>query len=130
MLLAYDRAVEREGKLTQTPQQILNSRTSAYLHACTKVLEVSATMATKYLLDGSLHYCSHSFETVFCSSIIAHYDDKPYQVTMVPDNPNGCDSATQRSYKASVPKFFDYVFRGEGIFDDMLITTSCLRTPA
>ena len=119
MLLAYDRAVEREGKLTQTPQQILNSRTSAYLHACTKVLEVSATMATKYLLDGSLHYCSHSFEPVFCSSVIAHYDDKPYQVTMVQDYSDSCDSTTQRSYKASVPRFFDYVFRGEGMFDDM-----------
>jgi len=64
--MAFDRAAAREGALDRpSPQQILNSRTAAFVHASTAVTEASVTMAAKWLLDGSLHCCSHAFFKIF-----------------------------------------------------------------
>ena len=116
IMLAHDRAAARMGQLVQSPRQILNSRTASYLHACTRVQEVSVTMAAKYLLDGSLHYSSHSFEKVYVNNIIAFYDKTGFTVSMVPDAQETQHTTRPRGYKAVVPQFLDYVLR-----DDMIL---------
>ena len=111
-MMAYDRAAAREGLLgSLTPQQRLNSRTASFLHAATRVVEVGVTMAAKYLLDGSLHYCSHSFFKIFIHNLINCLDRKEYTVAMTA-------SPTTSNYNASTPKFIDYAFRGDGVLDD------------
>ena len=118
IMLAYDRAVAKEGSLVQTPRQILNSRTASYLHACTRVQEVSVTMAAKFLLDGSLHYASHSFEHIYVNNIIAFYDKSGFTVSMVP-TAVGAQAASRRTgYKAAVPQFLDYVLRDDDVLPD------------
>jgi len=112
-MMAYDRAAAREGRLDSLrPQQILNSRTAAFVHASTAVTEVSVTMAAKYLLDGSLHYCSHSFVKIFVHNLISYLDGDNYTVAMVP----AANSST--GFKSSTPKFIDYALRGDGVLDD------------
>ena len=112
ILMAYDRAAAREGLLdTLTPQQRLNSRTAAFVHASTRVIEVSVTMAAKFLLDGSLHFCSHSFFKIYVHNLINYLDKKEYTVAMSANDVNS-------RYKASTPKFFDYAFRGVDVLDD------------
>ena len=119
IMLAYDRAVAKEGLLVQTPRQILNSRTASYLHACTRVQEVSVTMAAKYLLDGSLHYSSHSFEHIYVHNIVAFYDKTGFTVTMVPANEGAQGASRQTGYKAAVPQFLDYVLRDNEVLPDI-----------
>ena len=111
-MMAYDRAAAREGHLDSlTAQQRLNSRTASFVHAATRVVEVGVTMAAKHLLDGSLHYCSHSFFKIFVRNLINYLDGNEYTVAMTA-------SHTTSKYNASTPKFIDYAFRGDGILDD------------
>lgn len=118
IMLAYDRAAARTGELVQSPRQILNSRTASYLHACTRVQEVSVTMAAKYLLDGSLHYSSHSFEKVYVNNIIAFYDKTGFTVSMVPSAQGTQPVTRSAGYKAVVPQFLDFVLRDDGVLAD------------
>ena len=112
IMMAYDRAAAREGLLDSlTPQQRLNSRTAAFVHASTRVVEVSVTMAAKFLLDGSLHFCSHSFFKVYVHNLINYLDKKDYVVSMSTTD----DTST---YTASTPRFIDYAFRGVDVLGD------------
>ena len=111
-MMAYDRAAAREGLLDSlTPQQRLNSRTAAFVHASTRVVEVCVTMAAKFLLDGSLHFCSHKFFKVYVHNLINYLDNKDYVVSMSTTN----DTST---YTSSTPRFMDYAFRGVGVLVD------------
>ena len=65
-------------------------------------------MAAKYLLDGSLHYCSHKFHKLYIHNLINYLDAQHYTVGMSLDE-------TRTTYKSSTPPFFDYAFRGDGV---------------
>ena len=121
-MMAFDRAAAREGALDSlTPQQRLNSRTAAFVHASTAVTEVSVTMAAKWLLDGSLHYCSHRFFKIFVYNLISYLDGDTYTVAMT-------ESTNSRTgFKSSTPKFIDYALRGADVLDDMDYDTFCSK---
>ena len=68
-------------------------------------------MAAKFLLDGSLHFCSHSFFKVYVHSLVNCLDKKECTVAMSAANVNS-------RHNASTPKFFDCAFRGVDVLDD------------
>ena len=109
IMMACDRAAAREGLLDSlTPTQRLNSRTAAFVHASTRVVEVGVTMAAKCPLDGSLHYCSHKFHKLCIHNLINHLDDQHHTVGMSLDD-------TRTTFTSSTLTFFDYAFRGDGV---------------
>ena len=69
-------------------------------------------MAAKWLLDGSLHCCSHAFFKIFVYNLISCLDGDSYTVAMTET------ANSNTGFKSSTPKFMDYALRGVGVLDD------------